>query len=488
MIPHAPRRVYLDAAASAPLLPQAREALLVALDEGWADPRRLHREGRRARAVLDGAREAIAACLGARTSEVSFAPSHTQAVHAAVAGVLAARRRPGRAAVVSAVEHSAVLHAVSHATQEVTEVGVTRTGRVEEAAFTTALSAPGVALACLQTANGEVGTLQPVAEVLAAARAAGVPLLVDAAASVGHVSPPPDWDLLTADASAWGGPPGVGLLGLRATVRWRSTAPEHDGLERVPGDVSIPAVLAAAVALRVAEAARQESAERRRSLVERIRRCAAALPDTEVVGDPVERLPHVVTFSCLHVDGEVLLQALDTAGFSVGSGSACTAASLRPSHVLAAMGVLTHGNVRVGLPPHVDTQDVEEFCRALPPAVRQVRSLLEPPQGGTAPTTAVEGSTAGPWIEVDARGLRCPLPVVRLAAASRGAPAGTRVRVLSTDPAAGPDITAWCRLRGAELLSQDLGTPPGTEGPRPAPDPVLTSVIRLGGTSAEGPR
>ena len=122
-------------------------------------------------------------------------------------------------------------------------------------------------------------------------------------------------------------------------------APEHQGTERVPGEVNIPAALAAAVALRVAESTRAELATGRSRLVDRIRAAAATVPDTEVVGDPVHRLPHVVTFSCLQVDGEVLVDLLDRRGFALGSGSACTAASLHPSHVLAAMGVLTHGNL-----------------------------------------------------------------------------------------------------------------------------------------------
>ena len=118
--------VYLDAAAVAPLHPAAREAWLAALDDGWADPRRLHREGRRARMLLDGAREVVAHLLGARTEEVSFTGSHAAAVHGAVLGTLRARRRVGARAVVSAVEHSAVLHAARHGAGEVTEVPVDR--------------------------------------------------------------------------------------------------------------------------------------------------------------------------------------------------------------------------------------------------------------------------------------------------------------------------------------------------------------------------
>ena len=115
----------------------------------------------------------------------------------------------------------------------------------------------------------------------------------------------------------------------------------------------------------------------RAALVARIReRVAATVPDVEVVGDPHDRLPHVVTFSCLYVDGEALLTALDRRGFAVGSGSACTSSTLEPSHVLAAMGVLTHGNVRIALPRGVREEDVDAFLDALPGTVAEVRGAL----------------------------------------------------------------------------------------------------------------
>jgi cysteine desulfurase len=371
--------VYLDAAAVAPPRAAALEAFRAAVDEGWADPRRLHHEGRTARLLLDGAREAIAAALGARTEEVLFTGSHVRAVHAAVLGAALGNRRRGQVTVGSAVEHSAVIHATDHVSAErAVRVAVDRTGRVDLGAMVSALEAPGVVLACLQHANAEVGTVQPTDAVHAAARERGVPLLVDAAATIGQVRAPRSWDLLTADPRTWGAVPGIGVLAVRAGTRWRSPDPGHDGTERLADDVSVPAALAAAVALQdaLADLAPTAAVDPRFAQVETIRRAASALRDTEVVGDPVDRLPHVVTFSCLYVDGEQILERLDRAGFAVGSGSACTASTLEPSHVLAAMGVLTHGNIRVGLPPGTDDTDVEAFCSALAPAVAGVRALL----------------------------------------------------------------------------------------------------------------
>jgi len=370
-------RVVLDAGGAAPLLPETLEALRAARAEAWSGPRRLHSEGRRAGLLLGAARESVAAAVGARTEEVRFAPSHTAALHAAVAAVAPARRRVGRRVVASAVERSALLAAAEHTSPgEVDLVAVDGLGRVDAAEFGRAVAADGVGLACLQHANGEVGTLQPVGSAHAAARAAGVPLLVDAGSSLGHVDVGDAWDVLTADPADWGGPDGVGVLVVRAGVRARPAAPE-DPDPWFPGGVSTAAAFAAAVSLGAARARQAAQDARLRELVAHVRaRVAATVPDVDVVGDPTDRLPHVLTFSCLYVDGEAIVGELDAAGFAVGSGSACTSLTLRPSHVLAAMGALTQGNVRLTLHPGVTREDVERFCDVLPGAVARVRARL----------------------------------------------------------------------------------------------------------------
>src|SRR5665647_2579838 len=309
-------RRYLDAGGRAPVHPVAQEAFLAALEQGWADPRRLHAEGRRARLLLDGAREALAEMLGARTEEIHLTAGHTASLHAAVAAVARARRRAGGRVVVSAVERAAVLAAATLAGDEIVTVPVDRTGRLDLRAWQDAVG-PGVALAALQHANGEVGTLQPVAAAFEATARAGVPLLVDAGASVGHVDVAANWDVLAADPSDWGGIAGVGVLAVRSRVRTTPTGPEDED-PWAPGGVSVPAAVAAAASLRA---------------------------------------------------------ELDRLGFAVGSGSACTSSSLQPSHVLAAMGVLTHGNVRIALPSTVTADDVEAFCAVLPQAVAEVRRM-----------------------------------------------------------------------------------------------------------------
>ncbi|MFE5627022.1 cysteine desulfurase/sulfurtransferase TusA family protein [Streptomyces virginiae] len=442
---------YFDSASAAPLHPVARQALQASLDEGWADPARLYREGRRARLLLDAAREAAAEAVGCRADELVFTPSGTHAVHTGIAGVLAGRRRVGDHLVVSAVEHSSVLHsAAAHEARGggVSEVPVDRSGAVSAAGYADAL-VPATALACLQSANHEVGTVQPVAEVAEVCGAAGVPLLVDAAQSLAWGPVEGAWSVLAASAHKWGGPPGVGLLAVRKGVRFSPQGPADERESgRSPGFTNLPAIVAAAASLRAVRAEADAEAARLRVLVDRIRRRVVRLvPDVEVVGDADRRLPHLVTFSCLYVDGEALLHELDRAGFSVSSGSSCTSSTLTPSHVLRAMGVLSEGNVRVSLPPGTPAEEVNAFLEVLPGAVAGVRERL----GVTEPPAAVPEADS---LELDALGLRCPQPVIELARAIARVPVGGTVTVLSDDEVARLDIPAWCAMRGHDYLGE----------------------------------
>ncbi|MFI6843469.1 cysteine desulfurase/sulfurtransferase TusA family protein [Kitasatospora sp. NBC_00085] len=508
--------MYFDVASTAPLHPVARQALTAALDEGWADPARLYRSGRQARMLLDAARETVAGVLGARPDEIAFTASGTQAVQLGMLGALAGNRRRGGHLVHSAVEHSSVLHTAERwgsprpeawggaAGGSVAVVPVDRYGRVDPGEFAAALR-PDTALAVLQSANHEVGTVQPVAEV--AGLCNEVPLLVDAAQSAGRVDVPAGWSLLTASAHKWGGPAGVGVLAVRKGVRYASPLPADERENgRVPGYVNVPAIVAAAASLRAVRAEAERENARLHALVERIRaRVPQLVPEVEVVGDPVRRLPHLVTFSCLYVDGEVLLTELDRAGFAVSSGSSCTSSTLTPSHVLAAMGVLTEGNVRVSLPFGAAEEDVERFLAVLPDVVAGVRAPLgldlpapaaaasvgagpERPEASgrvtAAPTPRAEGRAGAESEErqatdeggragersvgagaerpeaservtvIDALGKRCPLPVIELARRiGEVAPGGT-VAVLADDEAARLDIPAWCGMREQEYLGE----------------------------------
>ncbi len=199
-------------------------------------------------------------------------------------------------------------------------------------------------------------------------------MFADASAAAGRVDLPGGWAVASASAHKWGGPAGVGVLVVRKGARWRAPFPVDDRTDpRVAGFENVPAVLAAAAALQAVTAERAEVAPRQRALVDRLRTGLAAVPDVDVVGDPEHRLPHVLAFSCLYVEGEALVTELDRQGFAVASGSACTASTLEPSHVLVAMGALTHGNVRVSVGRETTEADVDRLLGVLPGVVGRLR-------------------------------------------------------------------------------------------------------------------
>jgi cysteine desulfurase len=277
--------------------------------------------------------------------------------------------------------------------------------------------------------------------------------------------------VLAGSARKWGGPAGVGVLAVRKGTRFAADWPQ-DERERgwAPGPVNVPAILAAATALRARSAQARETGLLQRELTTLLReRIPALVPAVEVVGDPLDRLPHILTFSCLYASGEALLLELDRAGFAVSSGSSCTASTLTPSHVLEAMGVLSQGNVRVSLPWSAGRDEVERFLEVLPAAVRAARpaetaehsarsatTADDSAKSGTAAATAHEGGSA--VLEIDALGKLCPLPVIELGRRIGDVPVGAVVRVLADDPAAKLDIPAWCRMTGQEFLgAEELG-------------------------------
>ncbi len=373
--------VYLDSASGQPLHPSARDAILSALDQGYADPRRLHDSGRRARLLLDNARAAVAQCLDVRPDEVSFTSSGTDAVHRGLLGLRRGRLRVGTTIAHSAVEHSAVLEAIRWADVRSIGFAVDRAGLVDLAAAQAALAAETepVAVAAVQLANPEVGCVQPI-EAIADALG-NVPLFMDAAAATGTLPWPGGWQVAAASAHKWGGPAGVGVLVVRKGARWRDPFPADDRAEpRVSGFENVPSVLGAAAALQAVQAEHSELSRRHTQLSAQLRDELASIPDLELVSsarpEPGSALPGLVAFSCLYVDGEALVGGLDRRGFGVASGSACTSSALSPSHVLEAMGVLTQGNLRVSFGRDTQPDDVARFARALREVLDELRSGL----------------------------------------------------------------------------------------------------------------
>ena len=364
-------RIFLDASGSAPLTPRVTNALRAGFADGWADASRQHSQSRQSRALVDGAREAIADGLGIPSQFVGFTASPHHAFERLIGGMYAARRGHDRIAT-TAIERTAASNSAHYwASQRVDVVGVDAQGHLDLDAFATAMVPLGTAVAVVQHANQEIGTVQDLEAVHAITAAAQVPLIVDATASIGHIAPPSHWDALVAHPADWGGPPGVGVIALQPHTRWLPAWPDSDPW--IPGGAVAPLALGAAVALEERLENLAADSARLRGYVDAIRDRASTWEGVHVVGDPEARLPHVVTLAFMYLDGEPLVDRLDREGIAVGSGSACGTDTFEPSHVLAALGALTHGNLRLSLHPGIQEQDVERFLDVLPVLMDAVR-------------------------------------------------------------------------------------------------------------------
>ena len=338
----------------------------------WADPAARAHEGRQSRTYLEAAAAAIATALGAPDARVVFLPGGQVALWSAVAGV---GHGP---AVTSAVDRQVVLAAAAARTaaagQPATDpLAVDDLGRLVPTALAAALEAPP-GLVVLQVGNPEVGTMQPLAQVHPWCLRAGVPLLLDATMAAGRVALPDAWDAIVLDARSWAGGDDVGVLVLRPGVRWSPPPGSGEVALRPLGAPSVAACAAAALGLEQALRGLPDRIARDVALTDRLRSALADLPDVAVHGDARDRLPHVVGCSALYVDAEALLLELDRADISVASGSACAAASGQASHVLAAMGALTSGNVRITLPMGATVEDIDRLLAVLPGIIGRMRA------------------------------------------------------------------------------------------------------------------
>ena len=351
--------------------------MLAALDAGIGDPARIHEEGMAARALVEQAREQVAALVGARSREVVFTSGATESIAAAVWG---AAQRGGSHQVVPAVEHSAVREQAARA-GEVTVVGVDRLGRVDPEAVAAAIRPGETSLVHVQWGNHEVGTRQPVAEVVAACRERGVLVHIDAAQGVGHDPVAFDElgaDLMSVSAHKLGGPAGVGALLVRRGLRLEPLLLGGDQERaRRAGHENTPGVLgfgAAAAALLADDLLGGESTSNRRRTA-RIVEAAGGMEGVEVYGDPVDRLPHVVCLGIAGVEPQPVLIGLDRAGIAVHSGSSCASEALEPSPVLEAMGVDAQRSLRVSLGWSSTDADVDALLDALPHVLADLRRL-----------------------------------------------------------------------------------------------------------------
>lgn len=349
--------------------PAAREAVVDWLDRA-GDPGRIHEEGLSARAAVETARDQVSTFLGCRSSrEVVFTSGATEAIAAAVWG--AAER--GRHQVVPAVEHSAVRLAAA-AAGDVTLVGVDGVGRVDVDAVMAAVR-DDTSCVHVQWANHEVGTVQPVRDVVAACRERGVLVHVDAAQAVGHLDidfGALDADLLSVSAHKIGGPLGVGALLIRRGLRVRPLLVGGDqerarraGVENLPGVVGFGAACASIDV--GAESAAQ------RALTQRV--LDASFDGVVTYGDPENRVAHLVCLGVLGIEPQAVLLGLDRAGIAAHSGSACSSEALEPSPVLEAMGVDAHRSLRVSVGWSSTDADIDALLDALPRVIADLRRL-----------------------------------------------------------------------------------------------------------------
>jgi cysteine desulfurase len=377
-------RHYLDHASTSPPRPEVTAAMSAVLEGTAADPGRLHEEGRQVRALVETAREQVAALYGVRPRQVVFTSSGTEAVNAAAWG--ASRARPGAPILFSDVEHSAV-RAASERLAPTVVLGVDAAGRLDLGALDEALAAhrsPSPALVHCQLANHEVATVQPVADVVTRCRDAGVPVHVDAAAAgpgvldLGVLGA----DLVSLSAHKLGGPPGIGALIVTRGTRVEPLLVGGDqerarraGLENVPAIAGYGAL--AEVLGADGHARGRAEAETARRQIERLVALAEEVGGVQLVGErePTRRAPHLVCLGVAGVEGEPVLLALDRAGIAAHSGSACSSESFEPSPVLAAMGADPSHSLRLSVGWSTTGDDVEAFGEAFAPAVDSLRAL-----------------------------------------------------------------------------------------------------------------
>lgn len=367
--PFHPPAGYLDAVAGQPAPDAVQAALTAAVQRAWSDPARLHHPGRTAGAILDASRSSIAGHLGIRPADVYLAASAAEGLSMVIGGVTRARVAAGcRPRMVhTAVESFAVMGACSAIPgAEVVVVDVTPTGAVDPAAIAAAITAD-TALVCVQAANAEVGTRQPLAAVHELCRERGVPLVVDAAQVIGRDPVPTAWDVLVCAGRDWAGVAGAAFVAVRPGIRWDPPlAPDRGWLAGFP---NIPAAAACASALDLVAPLAEAMADGQRALISELRASLPArVPGLVALGDPVDRLPHILTVVLESGVGEEVVIALAKRGFSIASGSACTADSARASHVVEALGYRGLASIRISLP--YGCTSVDEFADAFCDVVR----------------------------------------------------------------------------------------------------------------------
>lgn len=388
------RNIYLDHAATTAVDPRVVEAMLPYWTERYGNPSSIYRVGREAHHAMDQARQTVADILGCSPNEVIFTSCGTESDNLALRGIAFERRHSAQKnhIITSPIEHHAIGHTVEqlqkHFGFDVTYVPVDQHGVVDPAAVEKAIQ-PNTALISIMYANNEVGTIEPIAEIGAIARAYKVPFHTDAVQAGGTLDldvKTLNVDFMSLSAHKFYGPKGVGLLYARKGVPFlpMQTGGGHERNRRA-GTENVAYIVGLATALRLA----YDEAEISNARITRLRDRLVAgvlerVPHSQLTGHPTKRLPNSASFVFNFIEGESILLNLDLLGVAASSGSACTSASLEPSHVLTAMGYrheIAHGSLRLSLGKENTGEDVDYVLDILPGIIDKLRRMSPLYQG-----------------------------------------------------------------------------------------------------------
>jgi cysteine desulfurase len=376
--------IYLDHAATTPLRREALDAMLPLLTEEYGNPSSVHGAGRRARAALDDARERVATALNAEPREIVFTSGGTESINLALKGIAWAGKARGNRLVTTAVEHHAVLHALRHLEKfgfEIVTLPVDRYGRVDPEHLEAAINDRTV-LVSLMLANNEVGTIQPMADLVRIVRAhRGVAIHVDAVQAAPYMAidvRDMDIDLLSIAAHKFEGPKGTGALFMKhGTILLPQIQGGTQERYRRAGTENVAGAVGMGVALELANAERDEVAPRLARLRDRLRDAVLALPSVELTGHSRKRLPGHLSVIARDADGAAVVTNLDLVGIYCSTGSACTTGSTEPSHVLTALGYPdeeARGSIRLTIGRTTSDEEIDRAAELIPQTISNMRS------------------------------------------------------------------------------------------------------------------
>lgn len=377
--------IYLDNAATTRTAPEAVEAMLPYFTESYGNPSSIYSAGESAREAVSSARELIASTLGAKSNEIYFTGGGSEADNWALIATAEAYACKGKHIITSAIEHHAVLHTCQYLEKkgyEVTYIGVDENGIIKLEELEKAIR-PDTILISVMFANNEIGTIQPIREIGALAKAHGVLFHTDAVQAYAHMPIRVDEmniSMLSASGHKFNGPKGIGFLYIRTGIRIRSFI--HGGQQergRRAGTENVTGIVGMARAAQLAFDRLEERERKEKELRDYlIRRISEEVPYCRLNGDREKRLSNNVNFSFRFIEGESLLIMLDMKGICASSGSACTSGSLDPSHVLLAIGLpheIAHGSLRLTVSEENTLEEMEKTAESVKEIVEKLRSM-----------------------------------------------------------------------------------------------------------------